>query len=547
MESLHIWTALIVAALTPLAPTCLAAQDWPLAFVRGVVRDTDGRPIEGAVVELKSLEIRGNGDYEIRSNSPGAGAAISDSHGAYRLGFYAQQGGTYEIKRITSRASGFVPSNFDGRSKRPVVETDKTVDLDITLERGELLSGTVGGRPRLKDRLDGNDRRHTVRVHGPSYALTELSRPDGTFEFWVPRGTYSVAWMRGGAEFVKLENVPSGSSHLKLEAAEPKLENGVAARCFEALCDDMARNYSYFELKKIDWPALRDKYRPRAKAAESIADFVDVLGEMLGELQDGHIWFTEPSDAVVAFRPTPRPTRANLDAILATLSEPQALGRGYARVGTTKPHGFGAILITRQSEATPRAAGAVVEFIRAHADAPGFVIDLRGADGGNEILAQRIAREFCSQPTVYARSKFRNGPLPGDFGPARDRVLTPSEQPFTKPVVCILGPGCVSSGEGFAKMLVCLPQVTSVGTATRGSSGNPQPFRLPGLPVAVMYSRWVDMLPDGTPVEDRGILPELPIDLPESAYADADPTWQRALRVLREKISKLSPPGAAKG
>jgi C-terminal processing protease CtpA/Prc len=103
-------------------------------------------------------------------------------------------------------------------------------------------------------------------------------------------------------------------------------------------------------------------------------------------------------------------------------------------------------------------------------------------------------------------------------------------------VVCVLGPGCVSSGEGFAKMMKCLPHVATLGSPTRGSSGNPRPFTLPGVPVTVMYSRWVDMLPDGTPVEGRGVPPEILVDLPETSYEHADPTWERALKVLREKV-----------
>jgi C-terminal processing protease CtpA/Prc len=151
-------------------------------------------------------------------------------------------------------------------------------------------------------------------------------------------------------------------------------------------------------------------------------------------------------------------------------------------------------------------------------------------------LAQRIAREFAARDAVYARSKYRDGPKPSDFGPTYSRVLEASERPFTKPVVCVLGPGCVSSGEGFAKMMKALPQVTIVGLPTRGSSGNPSPFTLPGVPVMVMYSRWVDMQPDGTPVEGRGIPPEILVDRPESAYEKSDPTWERAVEILRAKV-----------
>ena len=178
----------------------------------------------------------------------------------------------------------------------------------------------------------------------------------------------------------------------------------------------------------------------------------------------------------------------------------------------------------------------MVEFIRAHETVPGFLVDLRGADGGDELLARGIAREFCAAKTVYARSKYRDGPRPTDFGPVYDRILEPSDRPFTKPVVCLLGPSCVSSGEGLAQMLVCLPNVTSIGLPTRGSSGNPRPSKLPGVPVTIVYSRWVNLMPDGRPIEGGGIQPQIRVDVPDIAFKDRDPIWERAVELLRERV-----------
>ena len=79
-------------------------------------------------------------------------------------------------------------------------------------------------------------------------------------------------------------------------------------------------------------------------------------------------------------------------------------------------------------------------------------------------------------------------------------------------------------------------RTTTVGLATRGSSGNPRSFKLPGVAVEVMYSRWVDMMPDGTPIEGRGVRPEIEVNLAQPAYEDADPTWARAVALLRAKV-----------
>ncbi len=125
-------------------------------------------------------------------------------------------------------------------------------------------------------------------------------------------------------------------------------------------------------------------------------------------------------------------------------------------------------------------------------------------------------------------------------------MLKAGERPYVKPVAVLIGPRAVSSGEGFVQMLKCLPHVTTVGARTRGSSGNPRPFALPGVAVTVWYSRWVDLLPDGTPIEGAGIAPEIAVAAPPGAYREKDPTWERAVEVLRKKASRgepATPPG----
>ena len=79
-----------------------------------------------------------------------------------------------------------------------------------------------------------------------------------------------------------------------------------------------------------------------------------------------------------------------------------------------------------------------------------------------------------------------------------------------------------------------MPQATLVGQPTRGSSGNPRPFNLPGLDLTVWYSRWIDLLPDGTTVEGKGIAPQVLVNEPPEAYR-AHPTWEKAIEVMREK------------
>jgi C-terminal processing protease CtpA/Prc len=288
----------------------------------------------------------------------------------------------------------------------------------------------------------------------------------------------------------------------------------------------------------VDWAKLRDEFRPKAVKATSAAELAEVLREMLGRLKDGHVWIQTPDGKQIGTHRTPWTYNGNRKVVRDQLTDVTECGE-YAVVGKTKPDGFGYFLMTRQSAATPELVAKAVAAIEKLSDAPGFVIDLRNANGGSEPLAQEVARLFCEKKVVYAKSRYRAGKGHDEFTEDYPRELPPAKsgKPYLKPVVCLLGPGCVSSGEGFAKMLAALPHVTTVGLPTRGSSGNPAPAEVGETGLAVYFSRWVDLLPDGTPIEGRGVPPRVRVEFPADAYKDADPTLAKGLEVLRAKLA----------
>jgi RNA polymerase sigma factor (sigma-70 family) len=512
-------------------------EELVLTYLAGFVRDADGKPLSGAAVSLTGTQ-----GYVSRGgrSSEGSGHGTSGADGHYQLSVRTKPGTSVEVWWVSAQARGFVRADVSFHAARPVMRPGATTEVNLGLVRGEVLAGVVSLPLRLSDRLEGikpGEQTYFIQVDGPGFKQTFETEPSGAFEVWVPKGVYRLVVLGSGeGARARLEKVASGTRGLKLEPIGPPIAKDVLAQGFDALWEDMARNYSYFELKKVDWTGLKAKYRARAIGAATLLEFADVLGEMLGELDDGHVRFLEPWYAVVAYRPQPQRVSANFEAVEEALKGAASVGNGFARIGTTKADGFGVVQIARQSRADEAAVRQVAEFIRAHDTVPGFLVDLRGADGDDELLARVIAREFCAAPTVYARSKYRDGPRPTDFGTVHDRILEPSDRPFTKPVVCLLGPSCVSSGEGLAQMLVCLPNFTSIGLPTRGSSGNPRPFKLPGVPVTIVYSRWVDLMRDGQPIEGRGIQPKIRVDVPDIAFQDRDPIWERAVELLRERV-----------
>jgi C-terminal processing protease CtpA/Prc len=258
---------------------------------------------------------------------------------------------------------------------------------------------------------------------------------------------------------------------------------------------------------------------------------------MLAELHDIHVWIETPAGRIQPFGSSYGYNGNH--AVVREIIENAARCGDFAVVATTKPDGFGYFLMANQSAASDETVQQAIDAIEKLHDAPGFIVDLRQANGGDELLARRIAQLFCAKDTVYAKSKYRGGAAHGVFTEEFPRTLLEAKNPFKKPVVCLIGPGAVSSGEGFVQMMKCLPQVTTVGLPTRGASGNPRPFEIPGADVTVWFSRWVDLMPDGKSFEGRGIAPEVIVDKPATDYARSDLTLDQGLEIRRQKIALI--------
>lgn len=357
----------------------------------------------------------------------------------------------------------------------------------------------------------------------------------------VIAATLSVAWLatsgisaQNGFELIS----QPGSRKSAQVAVSQAAENRFLA-AFDQLWAEMDREYSYFELKNVDWTALRDTYRPQAESARSARELVAVLRAMLAELKDQHIWIDGPDGRVGTYL---KPAQRNWSSagIQSQLAHFEKVGN-YVGVGRLKS-GYGLVIMLNQGAATPELAEEAVRKIEALSDVPGFIVDLRNAEGGNEMLAVPIAACFCNRPTVYAKQKFRGGPAHTEFSPTYERTSLPSgRKPFTKPVVVLLGPRIMSSGEGMAMMFAALPNVTTVGAPTRGSSGGPKPFELKDVGITVTFSRWVAMLPDGTPIEGRGVIPVVEAVFPPSAFGARDPVLEKGIEVLQAKLSEKAP------
>lgn len=318
----------------------------------------------------------------------------------------------------------------------------------------------------------------------------------------------------------------------QFEINEVKVSSLTPEDSFDLLVAEMDRKYSHFESKDMDWDELTKTYSQRLN--ESPDEFHSVLSEFLGELQDLHIWIVRPDGRRLY------PHRSSYDrnfhprGLLTRDFELIADIPNLGSVGKTSD-GFGVISL-RSMQANDETIRQFDEAFAEIRDAPGIIMDLRRNSGGAEGVGQYIAGYFTDRRRAYAGSVIRNGPNHDDFSEMSLRYIGPKNgiAPYTRPVVCLIGPGCVSSGEGMTMMFKSLPNVTLAGQPTRGASGNPQPVPLPNG-TDVWFSRWVALLPDGTPIEGIGIQPDVVIEHRDDD-ARFDVTFDRAVELLHKKI-----------
>ena len=284
------------------------------------------------------------------------------------------------------------------------------------------------------------------------------------------------------------------------QALTPEL----AASAFDQLWEAFDQKYAMFVLRpEVDWAKLREQYRPQAVASKSAYQLADVCADMLKNLRDLHVWLKLAGSYVPVYN-RPRSSNANPGAAQNILGGLNQEGR-VAWVVTTNHIGYIAIY-GWDNDRVPAACGEALEHMR---DTRALIVDVRLNGGGGEPLAEQFASRFLDKEFVYAYSQFRNGPGHTNLTEKIARHIAPrGPWRYDRLVAVLIGQKCMSSNESFIGMMTGDPQVTTMGDHTCGSSGNPEMVQLP-LDLTVSVPQWIDYLPDGTVLDERGFKPQI--------------------------------------
>ncbi len=345
---------------------------------------------------------------------------------------------------------------------------------------------------------------------------------------WAPG---EVIFREGGGGSAEVALFLSKTGAMEVRALV--LERVAPKESFDLLVRHMDRYYSHFQSKGIDWTKLAARHRATVLAADDDAAFMIALLPMLMEFKDPHISIRGPSGPLFpTFLDAPQ---RNFDyaAVARGLANPRMIGKVALAGDLGEGAGYLGVFSLQGEEALFTEVG---ESLARMGECRGILLDLRANGGGDERRAAALAGFFADKARLYAKARFRSGAQHDQFGPPEERWIAPRVPAgFLRPVVCLIGQHCMSSGEAFAKMMAVMPHVTMAGQPTRGASGNPAPVPLPNG-VEVWFSRWVDFLPDGTATEGRGLAPHVEID----PQGEGDATFRAGVALLRRRIEEAA-------
>ncbi len=295
----------------------------------------------------------------------------------------------------------------------------------------------------------------------------------------------------------------------------------------ERLRTALQQQYSYRELRKVDWDKVLEEHAVSLTAAPTPQQFADETARLLGLAKDMHIRVEVNGKSVTVWqRDVPRnislPTLGRL--VPAWTQRSREVGSGKF------PDGIGYILIASWKR-DPAVLEPALDALKDLAGCKALIVDVRPNSGGAEPLAQTFAGCFVTGPKVYAKHvSIRDG----RFGPVAERSIQPNPKgpAYRGKVAVLMGPVNMSSCESFLLMMKQVPGCVLVGEKSFGSSGNPKPIAL-GNGVTVHLPSWKVLRLDGTCFEEEGIAPDIEVKTTAADFASRDPVLEAALKALR--------------
>ncbi|MCR4583724.1 MAG: S41 family peptidase [Prevotella sp.] len=250
---------------------------------------------------------------------------------------------------------------------------------------------------------------------------------------------------------------------------------------FEALWKIIDERYCYFNYKQheygLDWDAVYNKYKVRAKGKLSSEQLYEVLTDMLSELRDGHVNLSTPFDLGRYWA-----WHENYPSNFSDSLQRRYLGTDYhissGLYYKILDDNIGYLYYSSFTKGVGE--GNLDEVIQHFALCRALIFDIRDNGGGELTNAEKIAARFCHEKTLVGYLRHKTGEGHNDFSEMEPQYLEPSSNlRWHKPVALLTNRNVFSAGNEFVKYMKCFPLVKTVGDRTGGGGGLPFSSSLP--------------------------------------------------------------------
>lgn len=296
--------------------------------------------------------------------------------------------------------------------------------------------------------------------------------------------------------------------------SEPVVEPNTPRGNFEALWEIIDTRYCYLDYKNIDWDAVYNKYSVKIDTVSGKYSLFDMLGEMLSELQDGHVNLYSDFDRSRYWNwYTDYPSNFDSDLIF----NEKYLGKNYRIAGPfryRKIAGGRVGYIYYSSFSGSFSNSNIKAIFDQFSDTEGIIIDVRNNGGGLVTNSDMLASYFFTEKTLTGYITHKTGSGHSDFSkPTAVYSLPHENMKWNKRVVVLTNRMSYSATNEFVCRMKQAPQAVIMGDKTGGGGGMPLSSELPnGWMVRFSASPMFDAEMNHT---EWGIYPDIEVDLDE--------------------------------
>ena len=301
----------------------------------------------------------------------------------------------------------------------------------------------------------------------------------------------------------------------------------------EALWTIMDEHYCFFNEKKatlgVDWDEVHERYRRNVSPKMTGYQLFEFLGNMIGELRDGHVNMSSSFDLARNWS-----WKEDYPTNFSDTLQRKYMGTKYGISGGLSyrilDDNVGYIYVGSFVDAFGE--GNIDEVLYFLASCNGLIVDVRNNGGGELSEATRLAARFCNSRTLVGYMAHKTGTGRSDFSAKEEQWVEPSSNiRWQKPVCVLSNRGVYSAANEFVKYMKAMGHCV-VGDTTGGGSGMPFSAELPnGWSIRFSACPMYDV--NGICTEE-GVEPDVKVGITDEDFAKGvDTIIETARQLLR--------------